>query len=397
MKLAITTPAAFVHGGMSRVMESWARVLGSAGHDVTVVTPQTRDAIPVPELPGVSARTYPVDEGASRFARVRGFSDGAVAALRDLDRASAFDAILVHDVWLAHALRGGFPDRPLLLTIHSPVVDENRLNNWKYAKSAKRRLTYPLTWAAAWTSERLGLRAASAAHTLSAYTWSLLRGRHRVVCDRVPWERIPGTYDDRRFVPAEDRDAVRRRLGVEPGRKLLLTVRRLVPRNGVDRILAAAERLGPRDDVLFAIGGAGELRDELDARAAERSLGDRVRFLGLVPEADLAAWYQAADAFLMPTRDLECFGLPTIEAMACGTTPLVMPDGGPAEVCRPFPGTMAKANSTDAFVALVERWIEGGIELDRGELARHARETYAEEAVRPAILDRVERVARRET
>lgn len=55
-----------------------------------------------------------------------------------------------------------------------------------------------------------------------------------------------------------------------------------------------------------------------DVRAAASVLGDRVRWLGRVPEEDKAALYSAATVFVWPSR-YEGFGLPPLEAMACGT------------------------------------------------------------------------------
>jgi alpha-1,3-rhamnosyl/mannosyltransferase len=53
-------------------------------------------------------------------------------------------------------------------------------------------------------------------------------------------------------------------------------------------------------------------------RAQALGLGERIRFLGLVEDVDLPALYSAALAFIFPSR-YEGFGLPTLEAMACGT------------------------------------------------------------------------------
>jgi glycosyltransferase involved in cell wall biosynthesis len=323
---------------------------------------------------------------------LRALTVGASAALMAEHRREPLDLIIPHEVELAARVARDLPGVPRLLTVHSPFVDENRLNNWKYTSELGRRLSYPATWAYAWRAERAGLRAVRFVHTLSEFTWSLLRARHPGPCRRILWRRVPGTFDDGRFRPPDDRQALRRRLGWSSDQRVMFTVRRLIPRNGVDRILTAAARLAAREDVAFVIGGRGPLFDPLRARVAREGLGSRVRLVGAVPEAELVAHYQAADAFLLPTRDLECFGLPVIEAMACGTTPLVMPEGGPAEVCRPFPDCIAAENSDEAFVELVERYLSGRISVRGEALAAHARERYSEEAVRPAILDLVQHV-----
>gem|GEM_PF-2157834 len=394
MKIAIVATQAYAHGGMSRVIESWARVLGAGGHSVSVITPVLNYAIPLPAMTGVIAEPYEVPSTANRLRMFRRTALLGVAALQKSERQERVDLILSHDPYLAGCIGTAFPRTPLVLTIHSPFVDENRLNNWKYARNVRRRLFYPGTWAWAWRAERLGLQSASWVHTLSEYTWSLMRSRHPGLCRNLPWNRIPGTFDHHRFAPGEGRHAARKRLGLDPDTTILLTVRRLVPRNGVDRILSAAALLRNRPDIRFLIGGEGELLDPLRRRVEAESLTKTVVLHGLVPEDRLPLYYQAADAFLMPTRDLECFGLPTIEAMACGSIPLVMPDGGPEEVCRPFPQLVANANTTDAFAEKVVQFVSGKIAVSADDLVIHAKRNYSEEAVRPAMLDLVNRVRR---
>jgi len=173
---------------------------------------------------------------------------------------------------------------------------------------------------------------------------------------------------------------------LRPEEIVLLAVRRLVPRNGVDRVVSCAAALGrPACPVRFLVGGTGPLEGQLRRRIAASGLEDRVRLLGFLPEADLVRYYQAADAFVLPTRDLECFGLPVIEAMACGTVPLVMPDGGPAEICREHPDWIASANTDRAFTELVARYLDGEMPRRVEGLDREAAATYSEQAIRPLV------------
>ncbi|MEZ4663133.1 MAG: glycosyltransferase family 1 protein [Caldilineaceae bacterium] len=69
----------------------------------------------------------------------------------------------------------------------------------------------------------------------------------------------------------------------------------------------------------LVIAGAWDERyPEAKQAAAQKNLGDSVIFLGPIPDADLPALYAAATAFIFPSR-YEGFGLPVLEAMACGT------------------------------------------------------------------------------
>ena len=352
-------------------------------------------AQPVPQMSGVISALYEAPVG-GRLTKVFEAARIAVRKLQELDRDRHIDLIISHDPALPAAIRRAFPTTPLLGTFHSPLVDENRLRNWKYAPHLQRRLTYPATWLVLWLVEWRALRAVSRAHTLSDFTWRLLSSRYPRACRRVPWHKIPGSFDQQRYGPPADRNEARRALQIAPGETVLFTVRRLVPRNGVNRIVGCAESLQDRvSDVRFLIGGTGPLQAELQRQIEAAGVSSLVQLLGHIPEDRLPLYYQAADVFLLPTRDLECFGLPVIEAMACGCPSLVMPEGGPAEVCRDHPLWVADANTDEAFTQLVGSYLskpgehrqrEAGVEEEAARL-------YSNDAIRPQVLRLAEECA----
>ncbi len=69
---------------------------------------------------------------------------------------------------------------------------------------------------------------------------------------------------------------------------------------------------------LVIVGGKGWLYQEIFETVERLGVGDRVRFLGFVPDEDLPALYNAAEVFALPSL-YEGFGLPVLEALACGT------------------------------------------------------------------------------
>ena len=146
---------------------------------------------------------------------------------------------------------------------------------------------------------------------------------------------IPGAVDIERFSPAGDPAGVRRRLGMPADRTILLTVRNLVPRMGLNQFVRAVAMVRDmRPGILALIGGEGPLRGELERLIQQQGVKDHVRLLGFIPEDDLPKYYQSADLVVMPTAELEGFGLVTVEALACGTPVVGTPVGATPEILR---------------------------------------------------------------
>ncbi len=116
--------------------------------------------------------------------------------------------------------------------------------------------------------------------------------------------------------PQEARRAVRRRLGI-PG-PYLLSVGVLQPRKNLPRLVRAYSRIAARfPHRLVLVGREGWAPDELRAAVAAAPAGREPIFTGYVADADLPALYAGADLFVYPSL-YEGFGLPPLEAMACG-------------------------------------------------------------------------------
>lgn len=153
----------------------------------------------------------------------------------------------------------------------------------------------------------------------------------------LPLRVVPCGIDASRFRPldADERRATRERYGLHDG-PLVLGLSRLVPRKGMDVLIDASIGIADRiDDVQIAIGGTGRDRDRLEKRAA--AIGAPVRFLGRIPDHDLASVYGAADVYVMLCRnrwaglEQEGFGIVFLEAAAAGVPQVAGNSGGAAE------------------------------------------------------------------
>jgi alpha-1,3-rhamnosyl/mannosyltransferase len=93
-------------------------------------------------------------------------------------------------------------------------------------------------------------------------------------------------------------------------------------RKNILRLLEAVQRLKQAGDAtpheLILVGDDGGNLNEVRAKIEELKLGADARYLGFVPREDLPAMLSGADLFMFPSL-YEGFGLPAIEAMACGT------------------------------------------------------------------------------
>ncbi|MDP9148845.1 MAG: glycosyltransferase family 4 protein, partial [Myxococcota bacterium] len=143
-------------------------------------------------------------------------------------------------------------------------------------------------------------------------------------------------------------------------RPYVLTVGTIEPRKNLVTLLRAFDALGSNapEHELVVVGGRGWLDQgivrELNGRVASR----RVRWLGYVTEPDLVALYTGADLFVLAST-LEGFGLPVLEAMACGTAVIasnvaaLREIGG--EVARYVPATDTAAFTRAIADALADR------------------------------------------
>jgi glycosyltransferase involved in cell wall biosynthesis len=107
--------------------------------------------------------------------------------------------------------------------------------------------------------------------------------------------------------------------------EFVLFVGTLEPRKNVALLLDAWSLLEDRHGLrptLVIVGGKGWFYEALEARVQALGLSSRVRFAGYVLDADLPVWYSAATLFVYPSL-YEGFGLPPLEALACGTPAIV--------------------------------------------------------------------------
>ena len=143
----------------------------------------------------------------------------------------------------------------------------------------------------------------------------------------VATQRVDVTPLGTDLVPASDEEVARLRARIGLDGPYLLGLGTLEPRKDLPTLVRAFATLAPElPHTLVLAGlagwGAGELREAV----AASGVAERVRLTGYVPEENKAALLSGADLLVYPSR-YEGFGLPVLEAMACGT-PVVTTTGG---------------------------------------------------------------------
>ena len=128
-----------------------------------------------------------------------------------------------------------------------------------------------------------------------------------------------GAFDDQRFMPlsAERIETFRRENGLPE--RFWLFVGTLEPRKNLVTLIDAYAALPASERLPLVIGGGkGWLYDDVFAAVERHGLRDAIRFTGFLPAENLPLWYNSAETFIYPSV-YEGFGLPVVEAMACGT------------------------------------------------------------------------------
>jgi glycosyltransferase involved in cell wall biosynthesis len=286
-------------GGTGNVCFHNARVLAERGHHVHVYTaawPGARD-----DPPGVHVhRLRPLAQIGNAL-----LLPGLVRHLR------GFDVVHLHHPFIGGGdLAAGLSRlrrMPLVLTYHNDLRAQGIRGALFVAYEAT------TTRAILANARRIGV----VAHDHAAAS-PLLRPLVRSSRERIV--ELPNGVDVTEFHPDVDGGPVRARVGIPADAFVVFFAGRLDTAHHfkrLDVLLRAIHATGDRR-IWGLVAGSGDLQPGYEALARELGIGDRVRFVGSVPHADLPPYFAAADVLALPSDATESFGIVLIEAMASG-------------------------------------------------------------------------------
>jgi rhamnosyl/mannosyltransferase len=281
-------------GGIEYHLRDLSTALAARGHDVRVIVAnEGRDTV-AETLSGVTV---------TRMGRAFAYSSTPVVlgmrrALADAVRGpEPSDLVHLHFPypWGEASWLAARPSAPTVLSYHSDIVRQ-RLMLAAYGPVLRRVL------------DRVDLVLASSPNMVEASPFlSRIADKCRVVPYGIPVERFVATPE------IEARAAALK--AAFDGRRVVLFVGRLVYYKGAD-VLVRAMREVDADLVLI---GRGPFKAELEALAESVGVGPRMRIVETAGDAELAAWYRAADVFCLPSiARSEAYGLVQLEAHASG-------------------------------------------------------------------------------
>lgn len=359
-----------VHGGAYRVAWDCAKYLARTGHEVTLLCESKGGDPAHSKIEGVSVLRYGLTKRGWNVASIR--RKLVESLVRNHYGGHPPEMIWGHSPFQFLGAIAAFPHCAAVYTVHSPVSEEMR--------ESERYTRWFSSWkiAAGKIYEKKCLQRARRIIVLSQFTCDLLARIHRT---RFESKIViaPGWVDAQNYITHDGKTILRGELAWRTDVPVLFCLRRLVPRMGIGSLIQAAAILRKQGmQFVLYIGGEGAMRQTLLTQIEREGVGEQVKLVGAIPEQQLAVSYAACDAFVIPTRALECFGLIAVEAMAAGTVVLSTPVGALPEIIRPLePRWLAQDNSAEAIALLIKSFLEGNLPEHSGdEIRRYVTQHY---------------------
>lgn len=379
-------------GGSARVAFEQARELVKNGAEVWAIVPKMSVKAKETEvIDGIhihrygTGRSHPLGQS---FVDVR-YSGSVIEEVVQMQKP---DAVIIHQPTIGYVCLKRVPHIPRIYMFHASVAKEVQFQGLTGKGGWKRLFSRVFV---KWLNyiETKTIVSAGRVLVLSDYSRRLVTKLLPSVQDKTI--RIATGVDTQRFKPVENKKAIRALIGIPEDRIVFLTVRRLVPRMGLENLIRAVQIVAHEyADICVYMVGEGPLFDSLTRRVKKCGLEKNMILTGRVKENDLPMFYQAADCFVLSTRAYEGLGIATLEALSSGLPVLGTPIGATKEILRAVDKRLLLESADPEDIARGMIWFirQGILEQKLSEKARSfVCETYTWNHAGKKLLDEIAR------
>jgi glycosyltransferase involved in cell wall biosynthesis len=331
-------PIAEVMGGAVRVLYEQSTCLAKRGHLVHILTREENYNKGYSEIEKVKEWKYKTDDS-NPFRFIKSTLLNSQKLFESVIEKYSFDNIIFYQPFSAYGVLRSKKSHNInkIYSCFSFSFEEFKSRN-NNPHGLIKKITFELECLIRKKWESKVLNKSENIISLSEFTEYKLRDVYSIPKNKI--KKIPGGVDLNRFKPVKDKLAIKKRLKIPTDKIILFCVRNFVRRMGLENLIEALKiviRNAP--DICLILGGEGSLKHELVALTRKLDLNEYIKFAGFIPDKLLPDYYGMADLFILPTKELEGFGLVTLEAMASGLPVVGTPIGGTMEILGNFDST----------------------------------------------------------
>lgn len=301
--------------------ERLVKGLAKRGHSVFVIAAGLPSAQPEHPFPNIEVHRVPLG-----FGNWINYSWRACRLLEKLEKQQEFDVVHFWDVHFAYSYQGRF-----VATVHQSFHQRIQALETSF-RNPVNYLRFLYYLAAKKFAEETSLRKAAGLMAVSRTTLEEYRINYRIQENHI--RLVRHGIDNHFFSPKPEKAAqLRSALSIPMNQQVLLFVGFITPRKGILYLAEALKMVKPAPCLILV----GKWRDEkLRSKFLEVAAKSDASILelGYIPEEQLPVLYSLADIYVSPSL-LEGFGMPLVEAIACGIPVVTCFGGSSAEVVGP--------------------------------------------------------------
>mgnify|MGYP005990448155 CR=1 FL=1 len=371
-------------GGTFTYVDQFTKTLVDCGDTVHIVTTTKRKDLPAVEFKGGLTIHRVFVENGNMGPLYLNYTKRVTEYVNRLDKAEKFDCINPHGAFTINTskIRN---DLLVLYTLHAVVTYEYMFSLKKliqqslFSKNTLKALFVSIIKLPfSYIRECLAVRDADKIIVMSNYVKGTVSTY--LPCTDLNKVFVSRIGIDESFSPAENKEQLKQDMKVKSNISFL-TVRRLESRMGLDNLILALSILNNKNmlnDVKLYIAGKGTLKGYFEELIKKHKLENNIELLGFVSDEDLRKWYQVSDAFIMPTEQLEGFGIVTIEAFASNLPVIATPAGANPEVAGLLcPELLSKSATSPVDIAnAISIYLDNSKKYDGINYSERAKEIF---------------------